>query len=60
MQALSWKDGQDNALLFGIPSWTYFISLLVHFHIFLSYMLSYLWGYHKDIKEAGSVKKAMK
>ena len=60
MRALSWKDGQDNALLFGMPSWTYFIGLLVHFQIFLSLYALLFWGYHKDIKEAGSVKKAMR
>ena len=60
MRALSWKDGQDNALLFGIPSWTYFIGLLVHFQIFLSLYALLFWGFHLSIKEAGSVKKAMR
>ena len=60
MGALSWKDGQDNALLFGIPSWTYFIGLLVHFQIFLSLYALLFWGYHKDIKKSGSVKRAMR
>ena len=60
MRALSWKDGQDNALIGGEPSWTYFIGLLVHFQIFLSLYALLFWGYHKDIKEAGSVKKAMR
>ena len=60
MRALSWKDGQDNALLFGIPSWTYFIGLLVHFQIFLSLYALLFWGFHLSIKEAGSVKKSMR
>ena len=60
MRALSWKDGQDNALLFGMPSWTYLLGLLVHFQISLSLYALLFWGYHVSIKEAGSVKKAMR
>ena len=60
MGALSWKDGQDNALLFGMPSWTYLLGLLVHFQISLSLYALLFWGYHVSIKEAGSVKKAMR
>ena len=60
MGALSWKDGQDNALLFGMPSWTYLLGLLVHFQIFLSLYALLFWGFHLSIKEAGSVKKAMR
>ena len=60
MGALSWKDGQDNALLFGIPSWTYLLGLFVHFQIFLSLYAFLFWGYHKDIKKSGSVKRAMR
>ena len=60
IRALSWRDGQDNALLFGIPSWTYLLGLLVHFQIFLSLYALLFWGFHLSIKEAGSVKKAMR
>ena len=60
MGALSWKDGQDNALLFGMPSWTYLLGLLVHFQIFLSLYALLFWGFHLSIKEAGSVKKAIR
>ena len=60
MGALSWKDGQDNALLFGMPSWTYLLGLLVHFQIFLSLYALLFWGFHLSIKEAGSVKRAMR
>ena len=35
LSAFSWRDGQDNALLFGKPSWTYILGLSVHFLIFL-------------------------
>ena len=60
IRALSWRDGQDNALLFGIPSWTYLLGLLVHFQIFLSLYAFLFWGYHKDIKKSGSIKKSMR
>ena len=60
MGALSWKDGQDNALLSGIPSWTYLLGLFVHFQIFLSLYAFLFWGYHKDIKKSGSIKKSMR
>ena len=35
LAAFSWRNGQDNALLFGKPSWTYILGLSVHFLIFL-------------------------
>ena len=60
VRALSWRDGQDNALLFGIPSWTYLLGLFVHFQIFLSLYAFLFWGYHKDIKKSGSIKKSMR
>lgn len=60
VRALSWRDGQDNALLFGIPSWTYLLGLFVHFQIFLSLYAFLFWGYHKDIKKSGSIKKFMR
>ena len=60
IRALSWRDGQDNALLFGMPSWTYLLGLLVHFQIFLSLYALLFWGFYLSIKEAGSVKKAMR
>lgn len=60
VRALSWRDGQDNALLFGIPSWTYLLGLFVHFQIFLSLYAFLFWGYHKDIKKSGFIKKSMR
>ena len=30
MGALSWKDGQDNALIGGEPSWTYLLGLGIY------------------------------
>ena len=60
MGALSWKDGQDNALLSGIPSWTYLLGLFVHFQIFLSLYAFLFWGQHKDIKKSGFIKKSMR
>ena len=51
LSAFSWRDGQDNALLFGKPSWTYILGLSVHFLIFLFLYFLIFFSIYKKRKE---------
>ena len=51
LAAFSWRDGQDNALLFGKPSWTYILGLSVHFFIFLFLCFLIFFSIYKKRKE---------
>lgn len=47
----SWRDGRDNALLFGKPSWPYILGLSVHFLIFLFLCFLIFFSIYKKRKE---------
>lgn len=60
MRALSWKDGQDNALIGGEPSWTYLLGLGIHFLVIIGFLGLILFGFYKNKVQAGSWKGAFK
>ena len=60
MGALSWKDGQDNALIGGEPSWTYLLGLGIHFFVIIGFWGLILFEFYKNKVQAGSWKGAFR
>lgn len=58
--ALSWRDGRDNALIGGAPSWTYLLGLSIHFLAILGFLGLILFGIYKNKVKVGSWKGAFK
>ncbi|MGT2706518.1 hypothetical protein ACVRXQ_01000 [Streptococcus panodentis] len=54
IEAFSWRDGQDNVLIGGAPSWTYLLGLFIHFLIAVGIYSLFFLGFFKDRKETGA------